>query len=251
MLKINEHKQKRIEVSGRSYDRFALRTPVITERDDLDTLLSQAVAPQLEKEDLVFMSEKMVACTQGRAIPLAVIVPGRLAQLLSHFVTKTPRGIGLGMPETMQMAIEECGVLRILLAAAAGMIGKLLGQKGWFYYVAGRKAAAIDGPCDYTLPPYNHYVVLGPEDPQRTAAHCALLLGHPVAIVDINDYGAEILGVWPESIDRRMLAEILSDNPLGQSDQCTPIGILRRVPEPIIQTLSGDAESQPALTSPC
>lgn len=229
MLKVNENKQKRIEVSGYSYDRYALKTPVITEQDDLDELLRQVVAPQVEKGDLVFMSEKMVACTQGRAFPLSAIVPGRLARLLSRFVTKTPRGIGLGMPETMQMAIEECGVLRILLAAAIGMLGKLLGQKGWFYRVAGRKAAVIDGPCDYTLPPYHQYVVLGPLDPQRTAMHCAMLLDHPVAIVDINDYGAEILGVWPASVNRRKLAEILSDNPLGQSDQSTPIGILRPV----------------------
>ena len=71
MLKVNENKQKRIEVSGYSYDRYALKTPVITEQDDLDELLRQVVAPQLEKGDLVFMSEKMVACTQGRAFPLS------------------------------------------------------------------------------------------------------------------------------------------------------------------------------------
>lgn len=169
MLKVNEQKQKRIEVEGRSYDRFAIPTPVIAEGDDLDALLTQLVLPELEADDLVFISEKMVACTQGRAIPLSAIVPGRLARLLSRFVTKTPRGIGLGMPETMQMAIEECGVIRILFAALAGALGRLSGQKGWFYQVAGKKASTIDGPCGYTLPPYNHYVVLGPSDPQAVA----------------------------------------------------------------------------------
>lgn len=169
MLKVNEQKQKRIEVEGRSYDRFAIPTPVIAEGDDLDALLTQLVLPELKTGDLVFISEKMVACTQGRAIPLSAIVPGRLARLLSRFVTKTPRGIGLGMPETMQMAIEECGVIRILFAALAGALGRLSGQKGWFYQVAGKKASTIDGPCGYTLPPYNHYVVLGPSDPQAVA----------------------------------------------------------------------------------
>ena len=52
MLKVNENKQKRIEVSGYSYDRYALKTPVITEQDDLDELLRQVVAPQLEREIL-------------------------------------------------------------------------------------------------------------------------------------------------------------------------------------------------------
>ena len=30
MLKVNEQKQKRIEVEGRSYDRFAIPTPVLS-----------------------------------------------------------------------------------------------------------------------------------------------------------------------------------------------------------------------------
>ncbi len=231
MLKVNEQKQKRIEVEGRSYDRFAIPTPVIAEGDDLDALLTQLVLPELEAGDLVFISEKMVACTQGRAIPLSAIVPGRLARLLSRFVTKTPRGIGLGMPETMQMAIEECGVIRILFAALAGALGRLSGQRGWFYQVAGKKASTIDGPCGYTLPPYNHYVVLGPSDPQAVARHCAEQLHHPAAIIDANDYGVEILGLWPTFLSRRRLAAALRDNPLGQSCQRTPVGILRPVDE--------------------
>ncbi|MFR0979818.1 MAG: coenzyme F420-0:L-glutamate ligase [Holdemania filiformis] len=197
MLKVNEQKQKRIEVEGRSYDRFAIPTPVIAEGDDLDALLTQLVLPELEADDLVFISEKMVACTQGRAIPLSAIVPGRLARLLSRFVTKTPRGIGLGMPETMQMAIEECGVIRILFAALAGALGRLSGQKGWFYQVAGKKASTIDGPCGYTLPPYNHYVVLGPSDPQAVARHCAERLHHPAAIIDATITALRFWGCGP------------------------------------------------------
>ena len=46
MLKVNEQKQKRIEVEGRSYDRFAIPTPVIGPGDDLDVLLTQLVLPE-------------------------------------------------------------------------------------------------------------------------------------------------------------------------------------------------------------
>ena len=59
-----------------------------------------------------------MACTQSRAIPMEDIKPRKLAVTLSRYVTKTP-GIGLGIPETMEMALQECGTLRILFAAFA------------------------------------------------------------------------------------------------------------------------------------
>ena len=109
----------------------------------------------------MFITEKAVACTQRRAIPMKDIHPRPLAKFLCKFVLKTPYGIGLGIPETMEMALQECGTIRILFAAAVSAVGKLFGIRGWFYKVAGYKARSIDGPCDYTLPPYNEYVVLG------------------------------------------------------------------------------------------
>ena len=33
----------------------------------------------------------------------------------------------------MQMAIQEAGLPRILLAAAISAVGKAIGQRGWFY----------------------------------------------------------------------------------------------------------------------
>lgn len=44
-----------------------------------------------------------------------------------------------GAPTSMQCAIEETGVLRILLAAFIGAIGKLLGREGQIFVVAGRE----------------------------------------------------------------------------------------------------------------
>ena len=67
------------------------------------------------------------------------------------------------MAVTMEYALRECGTLRILFAAFVSVIGKkVFRKKGWFYKVAGYKARSIDGPCHNTIPPYNHYVVLGP-----------------------------------------------------------------------------------------
>ena len=38
-----------------------------------------------------------------------------------------------------------------------------------------------------------------------------------------------ILGVSDKSLDKALLVKILKDNPLGQDDQQTPMGIIRKV----------------------
>ncbi len=215
-------------VDGVDYQRIPLKTHLITKDDNMTDVVLRYARESMQEGDILFISEKAVACTQNRAIPMEDIKPRKLAVTLSRYVTKTPAGIGLGIPETMEMALQECGTLRILFAAFCSVIGKLLGQKGWFYIVAGPKARGIDGPTEGTIPPYDHYVVLTPADPMGTSKTLAKALGYPVAIVDINDLGANILGFSHPSPSMELIARILGDNPLGQSSECTPMGIIRK-----------------------
>ena len=225
----NDGKKEIIEVDGRQYGRYPIRTHVITEDDHIPDVAEKYAAEHLQEGDVLFISEKSVACSQKRAVPLKDIKPSRLARLLSRFVYRSPFGIGLSMPETMEMALRECGVLRILFAAFISAIGKLFGKRGWFYQVAGYKAESIDGPTPYTLPPYNECVVLGPRDPDKVAEETAQRVGARVLIVDINDLAGRILGSSDLTINRDRYAEILKDNPLGQSGQQTPMGIIREI----------------------
>ena len=73
--------------------------------------------------------------------------------MLSRYVTRTPAGIGLGSPFTMQLAIQEAGLPRVLYASAGGAIGKVLGRKGMFYELVGNNINAIDGPTEYSAYP--------------------------------------------------------------------------------------------------
>jgi len=226
-LCVNPGKSEFVQSSEHNYLCLAIKTKVITDEDSVMDIVADYAMPYLQKGDILFLSEKMVACTQGRAIPISAVRPGVLARLLSKFVTKSKAGYGLAMPETMQCAIDECGHIRILLASAAGMLGKLFGQKGWFYQVAGYRAACIDGPCEYTIAPYNKYIVLAPLAPNLTAANISKTLnGITVLIVDVNDLGVRILGS-SEQIDNDQVISLLRQNPLGQSNESTPMGILR------------------------
>ena len=126
----NSGKNEIIEIDGIKYRRLPIVTHLITDKDDICDVAEQYGKPVLsEPDDVLFISEKCVACTQKRAIPLEDIHPRKLAVKLSSHVTKTPHGIGLGMPETMEMALQEVGTPRILFAAAVSVIGKKIFRK--------------------------------------------------------------------------------------------------------------------------
>ncbi|MCJ1707397.1 coenzyme F420-0:L-glutamate ligase [Microbacterium sp. VKM Ac-2923] len=216
-------------VEGTSYARIPIRTRVVMPGDDLDAFILEYAKDAVQPGDLLFVTEKIVAITQGRSYKLDSITPRKLALFLSKYVTRTPYGIGLGMPETMEMALRECGTPRILVAAAVSAVTKAFGRKGDFYRIAGDKARAIDGPTSGTIPPYNQAVVLGPERPREVAARLKSLLGGDlqVAVVDINDLGGNILGSTMDKAGEKRLVAILKDNPLGQGHESTPLGIVR------------------------
>ena len=230
MAEANAGKALTVEIDGSQYSRIPIRTRVVLPGDDLDAFIREYATDVVQPGDIFFVTEKIVAITQGRSYRLDEITPRKLALFLSQYVTRTPHGIGLGMPETMEMALRECGTIRILAAAAVSAVTKAFGRKGDFYRIAGDKARAIDGPTDGTIPPYNEAVVLGPERPNDVARHIKQMLGGAaeVAVVDINDLGGNILGsTLDRSGDRRLVA-ILKDNPLGQGHESTPLGVVRR-----------------------
>ncbi|MCT4545348.1 MAG: coenzyme F420-0:L-glutamate ligase [Vallitalea sp.] len=231
-MQINNKKQEIVSIEDIQYSRFAIKTHVVSSEDDLMDVIQKYVPKNYEEGDMLFISEKMVACTQNRAIPIKDIKPRKLATLLSKFVMKTPSGIGLGMPETMEMAFRECGTARILFASFVSMLGKIIRKRGLFYKVAGEKARGIDGPCKNTLPPYNKYVVLIPNNPQKICQTISDKFNINATIIDCNDLGIDILGVSDnDTYDKELLCKILKDNPLGQSKEQTPMGIIRKFHE--------------------
>lgn len=227
----NQGKQITIQtVDGGVYARYPIRTQVIMPGDDLDGLVGEYVVPHLQADDIVFLSEKIVAIVQGRAFPVRDIHPSLFARFMSKFVHKSAYGIGLGSPWTMELAVREVGRLKIFLTAIIAGIAKLFGKKGVFYEILGPQVAAIDGPCHYTLPPYNEYAKLAPKDPDQVASRLKERFGRHFVIVDANDFGVEILGKSDPHLDNELLKQIFKDNPLGQSTQQTPIAIIRKAP---------------------
>ena len=225
----NEGKELKISTPYGDFLRYPIKTHVVVKGDSLTDIIDKYVRDYLQNGDMIFISEKIIAISQGRAFDIDDIHPSKLANILCKFVYKSPYGIGLGSPWTMQLAIDDIGVPKILFAALCSAITKPFGVRGVFYKIVGDKGRAIDGPCDYTLPPYNHCAKLAPKDPDKVAKELEDYSGCKIVVMDANDIGREVLGVSDKNIDIEMCKEIFRDNPLGQKSQQTPIAIVRKV----------------------
>lgn len=230
-LQPNPSKNLIVEINGKKYARYPVRTHLITEKDnDYAEIIERYAKSYLEPGDIIFIGERSLASCQGRSYPKAKVKPTWLARFLVRFVTKSPYGIGLGSPETMQLAVEEVGGGRMLLAAFFAALTKPFGLKGVFYKIAGPQAKAVDGAADYVIPPYNTYVSKAPLNPEKTAREISEKIGFPVVIVDVCDLGGWVMGA-SRRVDKEFIVKALKDNPLGQTTEQTPFGILREIKE--------------------
>ncbi len=243
----NDGRALHASVGGVVYARHPVRTHLVTAADDALAVLTRYLGQPPDGTRLVAVSERMVAITQGRSYPISEIKASPLARLLERFVTRPGYGIGLGSAETMELAIREVGLPRILLAAAASAVTKPFGIHGVFYRVAGPQAKAIDGPTSYTIPPYNQSATLGPKNPDDAARRLAAGIGVPVAVIDANDAGCAVLGASP-GVDRRFVERLFADNPLGQAGEQTPVCLVQEVSWPAGQELP--VEPKRRLTPP-
>jgi len=203
-----------------------IRTHLLTENDDVVDVIARYTDGVAEPGDIVGISESVVAIMQGRAIPPEKVRPGLLARTVCRFAHPDA---SISAPRSMQMAIEEVGALRIILAAAAGLVGKILGVRGLFFRVAGHSVAEIDDSGG-TMPPYDRSIILGPANPNEVARHVWRKTGLWTLILDVNDKGAvDILGTsLPLTPEReRAIKRLLRSNPFGNDDQKTPLVVIK------------------------
>lgn len=231
--------------------RFPLRVDLVSPGDDVAALAARRAAEFFSglrsapvgtskqasgRPWFLFVGEKIVAVAQHRFVYVRDIRPGIAARTLARLVGATPFGIGVSQPVTMQVAIDEVGLPRIIIAAAAGAAGKILGRRGWFYRITGTAVSSIDGPAPYCAYPANVSAKLAPRDPDGVAREVsaavreslprALVAGFGgTVIIDANDIGQTILGHDTRHRPDE-LASAYVDNPTGQGREQTPISVV-------------------------
>jgi hypothetical protein len=182
------------------------------------------VLPHARPGDVVSIGESPIALMQGRFRHPAEVHPGWLAKRLCYFFLPTS---SLATACGMQSLIDLVGAPRVLSAFILGALAKkFLNKPGMFYELAGEQARLIDDVTG-TLPPYDQFIVLGPENPQQVVDQIQKETGLAAAIVDVNDLKAvKILAASP-GVSPAFLEQALITNPAGNADEQTPIVLIR------------------------
>ncbi|MFO0704404.1 MAG: F420-0--gamma-glutamyl ligase [Candidatus Andersenbacteria bacterium] len=217
-----------ITIDGTTYDRFPIKTHLIHIKEDINPLLEKLVVPQAKPGDWIAISEKFVAIAQGRVIHESVVKASWLAKLLVKGVKKHKDDIGYSHPKKMQVAIMQAGYTRMFFAGLLGAVTRLFGRHGDFWRIAGHRVSEIDGFNPDAIPPFNEFAMLGPADPTKTCQEIEDRHHIPAVIIDGNNINVEVLGMSRGvPVTKELARKILLDNPMGQSDELTPIILVR------------------------
>lgn len=216
----------------KGYRRIPIETDIIKPGWDIPEYINTITTSIRQPGDIITIASCVVAVAEKRLRGVDEIEPTLLARWLSKFVHDDNYPFGgnapLCNPLSMEMAIQEAGWLRILLAAVfGGVLGKIIPKQGYFYRLAGEQAALIDD-MPGAIPPFDYYVILGPADSCKTARQIRAKTGCEAAIVDANDLQiAWAVGVSSKEV-KPLVESVMSDNPAGNGDQKTPIILLRK-----------------------
>lgn len=228
-LQPNPGKKLIVEVGREKWARYLAKTHFINTKDSLENILEKYVLPCLKKGDIVVLGQKIISILQKRIVYKKNLKVGFWAKFLSKFAKKTPYGFAVGNPLKMQVAINAAGLPRILFAGIIGAISKIFGISGNFYRIVGHQISQIDGFYGEAFPQYTEIGILGPKNCNELCQELKNKSGFDFLIADINDLGGNILGRNKELKGKeKLILEILKDNPAGQSNQQTPILILRK-----------------------
>jgi hypothetical protein len=220
-------------------DLLPIRTHLLTHLDDPVEIVNRYVKPHAQMGDIVTIGESPVAIMQGRFRDPADLKPGWLATRLCYMFTTTS---SLATAGGLQALIEQVGAWRVFFAFLGSIpfrflprgLQKSLHIDGMFYRLAGYHANLIDDVTG-TIPPYDKFIVLGPNDPKGLCDRIREKTGLEAAIVDVNDLRRVKILASSDGVSEALLARALISNPAGNGNEQTPVVLIR--PTDVGQTI--------------
>jgi len=229
-LELGQPLESEIESNGKRYLRAVVRTHYVEKGEDIGQVVNKYMGPLLQPSDWVVVSEKLVSISRGNYVEESDVKPGWWARFLTKYVERTPSGPGgVGSPEKMQLAIEKVGLIKILFAAAVAFVTKLFGSKGWFYRIVGPEISTVDGQTGPPGWPARTRIIFPVPFADEVAASISETCGHPVIIADMNNISGTIKGCSHGELRDIDFVDVLRDNPMGQMQNMTPIGLIRPI----------------------
>lgn len=204
-------------------------THLLTHLDTPVEVVKRYVSTHAQPGDIITLGETPVAIMQGRWRHPSTVKPGWLARRLCYYFLPTS---SLATACGLQTLVDLVGARRVFLAFVGGALKKAISKEGGgFYQLAGEQARLIDDVTG-TLPPYDQFIVLGPESPQLVVDEIEKATGLGAAIVDVNDLKAVKIVAASPRVNRAVVTQALIDNPAGNADEQTPLVLVRPLEQP-------------------
>ncbi len=225
LVNLNRHSEKElIEIPLKlGYKAIAVKTDLLGSFDNpIETVMDYCKNVTREK-DILTIGETPLAIMQGRYVAPQNLEYNIFSKILCYFFHPTS---SLATACGMQLLIDKIGVMRITFSLIIGFLFKFIGVKGIFYRLTGFESSLIDD-ISGTVVPYDKSIVMGPINTKLFCDKLSKQLEVEVAVVDVNDLGGvKILASSNNSVNN-ILKEILKVNPAGNSDEKTPIVLIR------------------------
>lgn len=209
--------------------RIPVKTHCIMPGDDFVDIAYTYCKDIVQPGDIVVLCQKALAISQGRLRPVEEITPRPLAEFISHQLSDMSYSHGVGSPEFIEAAMQEAGTFRVALAGAVQSISRVMGRSGDFAAIAGEQVSYMRAPEPGLPAPHNSHVFLAPEDPEQVVERLGRRMGVQACIASANDLGVVQVVAHTAGVDKKLIQQVLLDNPLGQGGNLTPIGIIRKV----------------------
>lgn len=226
----NPDRTLEVVLDGVTYVRYPVRTKLVQLGEDYMQVVREFAVPYAKPGDVMTLSEKMIGICQKRVVHESEVSASWLAKLIARFVIKYSDDVGWENPKKVQVAINEVGYPRTVLAVVVGGIMKFIFRKpGWYYVIMGRDVAAIDGFNPIAIPPFNEYATLAPANPDGVCNRIEAEFGIQTAIVDASNVAVHVLGRSNGlKFSDQEVSKLLAGNPSGQEDEQTPIMLIRK-----------------------
>tara|TARA_Y100001970_G_scaffold292716_1_gene435418 strand:- start:16192 stop:17367 length:1176 start_codon:yes stop_codon:yes gene_type:complete len=209
--------------SNSNYEVFTVKTHLLGVFDDPVKTIENYTKDFLKPGDIITIGESPLAIMQGQYNNYQNINYNIITRLLCRgFNPKSSLATACGM----QSLINEVGSSRVIISLIIGKLFKFIGIKGVFYRLSGYQSSLIDD-ISGTIPPYDKTIVLGPKNINSFCKSIKENLNIDIAIVDVNDLGKVKILSSNKECDRNIVYQALSNNPAGNSNEKTPIVIIR------------------------
>ena len=229
LVNLNRHNQNKKELTQiplkKNYMAIAVKTDLLGSFDNPIETVVNYCKDVTKKNDILTIGETPLAIMQGRYIAPQNLEYNIFSKILCYFFHPTS---SLATACGMQLLIDKIGVTRITFSLIMGFLFKCIGVKGIFYRLTGFESSLIDD-ISGTVIPYDKSIVMGPIMTKLFCDKLSKQLEVEVAVVDVNDLGGvKILASSNKSVNN-ILKDILKVNPAGNSDEKTPIVLIRNI----------------------